>query len=403
MKNITKFKFILASILLTILATVASSGAAMAAQVDYNNPNNQPVQTPRFNFYTNVPNGIGNEADFVTLRKSSGDPTVPASINNFIDPVNATCTVGEKFDIRTYIHNGANVEFNNNGTGTAVAKNVNVAMKAPLGKNAKNFTFSSTISASNADSVQDNGTLNCSDEVQLKLVPQTVKVYTKHIGWTNASDSSINGNLAIGSREAGSGTQWGCWDDRVIVVYVVEVVAKPQPPTPIYTCDAILVEKIGEKKYKFGVRYTANNGAALKSVSYNFGDSNNKTVSASPFTAEHAYSKAGEFKVTTKLSFTVNGEEKIVEDTKCGTTIKTSVTPCPTNPSLPKDDPRCEPCPLPGKQDLPKDDPKCKETPVTEIPKTGAGEIVAGLFGTSATAYGAYAWVASRRALKDIR
>ena len=392
----------LANLFLAILATTVLSSSVLAVQIDYNNPNNQPIQTPRFNAYTNVPNGIGNEANFVTLRKSNGDPTAPASINNFIDPVDATCTVGEKFDIRTYIHNSANTEFNNNGTGTGVAKNVNVAMQAPLSKSSKNFIFSSTISASNADSVQDNGTLNCGEEVQLKLVPQTVKVYTRHLGWNSASDSSVNGSLAIGSREAGSGTQWGCWDDRIIVVYVVEVVAKPQPPTPVYTCDAITVEKIGERKYRFGVRYTANNGATLKSTTYNFGNGSSKETTT-PFKADHEYAKAGEYKVTTKLVFTVNGEEKIVEDAKCGTTIKTSVTPCPTNPSLPKDDPKCEPCPLPGKQDLAKDDPKCKETTVVEIPKTGAGEIVAGLFGTSATAYGAYAWVASRRALKDIR
>ena len=384
-------KFILSVFTLSFFVlTLNTASSVYAAQIDYNNPNNQPIQNPTFNAYTNVPAGVGNEADFVRLRKSNGDPTVPANQNDFSDPLSNGCSVGQKFDIRTYIHNSANTEFNNNGNGSAVAHNVTVAMKAPLGQTAKKFTFESSVSSSNATSVTDTGTLNCDNEVQLKLVPQTVKVYTKHLGWNSATDSAVNGSLKVGSRVAGSGDQWGCWEDRIVVVYVVEVVAKPQPPTPTYTCDAITIEKIGERKYLFGIRYTAINGASLKSVAYDFGDSNSKTVSTTPFSAEHEYAKAGEYKVTTTLTFMVNNKDKAVTDSKCATTIKTSVTPCPINPSLPKDSPDCKETPT-------------SQPPVTEIPSTGAGEIIAGLFGTSATAYGAYAWVASRRALKNIK
>ena len=89
--------------------------------------------------YTNTPAGIGNEADFVRLRKSTGDPKVPAVQNDFSDPLNAACVVGEKFDVRTYVHNGANDEFNDNGNGSSVAHNVMVAMQAQLGVTKKNF------------------------------------------------------------------------------------------------------------------------------------------------------------------------------------------------------------------------------------------------------------------------
>ncbi|MDQ5912609.1 MAG: hypothetical protein QG659_31 [Patescibacteria group bacterium] len=385
MKYTSLFKKLMLPILV-LGSILVGVNQVQAAQIPYvPGQKLQTSQTPVFNPFTNIPAGVGDESDFVKLRKSSGDPTVPAATNNFIDPVNATCTAGEKFDIRTYIHNGADDDYNQNGAGSAVAHNVNVAMTAPLGQTSKKFTFSSTISASNAASVTDQGTLNCTNEVQLKLVPQSVKVYAQHLGWNSAADGSVNGNLKVGSRVAGSGDQWGCWEDRIVVVYVVEVVAKPQPPAPVYTCDAITAEKIGDRKYRFGVRYTATNGATLKSVNYIFGDNNSKKVEATPFTVEHEYAKAGEYKITTNLVFTVDGEEKTVTDAKCATTIKTSVTPCPTNPNLPIDSPDCKEVPKP---------------PVTTIPSTGVGGILAGLTGTTAAAYSAYAYYESRRNLK---
>lgn len=378
MKTLKIKKTLLMALLVAGTVLLSSANSVFAAQIDYNDPNNQPIQNARFNAYTNVPGGIGDEADFVELRTSSGDPTVPATQNNFIDPVNAACNVGEKFDIRTYIHNSANTEFNDNGNGTAVAKNVNVAMTAPFGTAGKSFTFRSVISASNADSVTDTGKLNCTNNVQLKLVPQTVKVYTKALGWTNGPDSAVNGNLAIGSRVAGSGTQWGCWDDRVIVVYVVEVVAVPA--TPVYACDALDVTRIGdlkkERKYSYTVRYTAKNGATIKSVRYNFGDDKNQTLTATPFTAEHTYAKDGKYKVTTDLVFTVSGQEKTVTDAKCTSVIDTSVEQPPVVPPV--------------------------TPPVTTIPSTGVGGIVVGLLGSSAAGYGAYAYFESKRTLKNL-
>lgn len=397
--------FITKALLTLAVVALGTFGLAAKSHAIVYDPNN-PVPTsttPAFNVFTNVPNYIGDESDFVRLRNSNGDPTVPANQNNFVDPLNSACAIGSKFDIRTYSHNGADPSRNNNGSGTAVAHNVNVAMTAPLGVTGKNFTFRSTISASNATSVTDNGTLNCATNVRLKLVPQTVKVYSNHTGWVNAPDSSVNGNLKIGSRVAGSGDQWACWDDRMVVVYTVEVIAVP--PAPVYTCDALTVSRIGdlkkERKYSFAIRYTANNGATLKSVKYNFGDNTNQTVAAAPFSTQHAYAKDGEYKVTTDLVFTVNGEEKTVTDAKCAATIKTSVEePCPTKPSVPKDSPECTVCPY--NPNLPKDSPDCKQPPVTTIPSTGIGGIVTGLLGSSVASYGAYAYLESKKSLAKL-
>lgn len=216
------------------LFTVMGSGVARAAQIPYVEGQALPApNTPAFNIYTNVPSGVGNEADFVKLRKSNGDPTVPATTNNFIDPVDATCNVGEKFDVRTYIHNGANADANNNGSGTAVAHNVVLKMHAPLNVKDNKFAFASTVSATNAVAVSDIGTLNCGKDAELKLVPNTVHVYSTPYGWKSADDSAVNGSMNIGSPNFGTSDQWGCWQYRVVVVYTVEV--KPVPPTPTPT------------------------------------------------------------------------------------------------------------------------------------------------------------------------
>ena len=387
-----KLSFLKKAVLsLAVAATVLGTGSAYAAQIDYNNPNNQPIQKPVFNTYTNVPAGIGNEADFVNLRKSNGDPTVPAATNNFIDPVNAACAVGEKFDIRTYVHNGANTEYNNNGSGTAVAHNVNVAMQAQLGVTKKNFVFTSTISASNAASVTDTGKLNCASDVRLKLVPQTVKVYSKFTGFSSAPDSAVNGNLKVGSRTAGSGDQWGCWEDRIMVVYVVEVVEAPKPVTPSAVCNLLTVENLGGLKYKYTLSATGKNGATFVNAGYNFGDN---TTATTGLTTEHTYAADGTYTTTATPVFTANGANvPVPANEKCKVTIKTTI---------PKEN-----CPIPGKEQFPVGSKECQETPVTppvtEIPSTGAGSAVTGLIGTSSIAYGAFSLFQKRRALKNLK
>jgi len=424
MKNYISFikKALIAVTAITALTTGIVS-TVHAAQIPYVPGQDLPsLQNPVFNTYTNIPNGVGDESDFVRLRVSTGDPKVPATQQNYIDPVNSSCNVGDKFDIRTYSHNGADNDYNQNGSGSAVAHNVSVAQTSPLGVTGKKFTFKSVISASNAASVTDTGVLNCTNSVQLKLVPHTVKAYSLHTGWTDAPDSAVNGSLKIGSEVAGSGDQWGCWDDRVWVVYTVEVVAAPQPP--VYTCDALTVERIGdlkkERNYKYTVNYTVKNGAVLKSVVYNFGDNTTPaTVTTAPFSTTHMYAKDGTYKTTTDLTFTVNGQDKVVTDAKCAKDINTSVeVPCATNPSLPKDSPQCTVCTT--NPSLPKDSPQCtvceynsnlpkdskdcvKPTvPVTTIPSTGIGGIITGLLGSSAAGYGAYAYFESKKSLAKL-
>lgn len=361
-----------AAVLATIAIALIGSARVSAAQIPYNPGGTGTSTTPAFNVFTGVPNGVGNEADFVKLRTSTGDPKVVPTANPFIDPVNDDCKVGDMYDIRTYVHNGADPRYNNNGSGTAVARNTHVSMSAPVNQTGKNFTFRSVISASNANSVVDTGTLNCGSDVRLELVPQSVHVYSKNTGWNKVADGSVNGTLKIGSEVLGSGDVFACWDGRVLVVYVVKVVEVPQEP--VYTCDLLTVTKIADRKYKFDVKYTARNGATFKEVRFDYGDGQTGTD------AEHTFAKDGTYNVVATAVFMVNGQERTATSDACAK----QVTVTPKN------------CPVPGKEHLPEDSSECVETP-TVLPETGAAGL-AGIFATvSAAGAGAHQFVTRRR------
>ncbi len=318
MKNIKSLisKGLLAG-LFSAVALFGLTNTAQAAQIDYSNPGNLPsIETPVFNTYTNVPNGVANEADFVRIRPSTGDPidngTNGAKNMLYTNKLAVPCAVGAKYDVRTYIHNGADDDFNANGTGSAVAHGVKLAMSAPLGQSSTTFKFSSTVSASNAASVSDDATLLCDNNVELKLIPQTVKIYSKSLGYNTLPNSAVNGTTSIGSNVLGSGDVWGCWDSRVIVVYAVEVVAAKEP---VKKCDSLTSVAIADRKYRFTVNATAQNGATISEYQFNFGDG--KTATSTTNTIEHEYTAAGNYTVTASVKFMVNGQSYVVTGDNC--------------------------------------------------------------------------------------
>lgn len=234
----------------------------------------------------------------------------------------------------------------------------------------------------------------------------------------------------------------------------VKVTVENPPAAPEYKCDALAARLIKEadRSYAYDLSYTVKNGATLKTVDFDFGDGKTKkdVAPADLKNVTHSYEKAGSYKTIATLHFNVNGA---VKDVKCETSITISPEMCPLNPSLPKDDEGCKPCPVPGKEQypvgspeckencpvpgkedlpkdspdcvedkehcdvpgkehLPKDSPDCKETPVTpetpqtpetpaELPKTGASDFILGGLGLSSLAAAGYYWIASRRSLVD--
>jgi len=166
---------------------------------------------------------------------------------------------------------------------------------------------------------------------------------------------------------------------------------------PIAKCDALALRTISaeQRRYAYDLSYTAENGAILKTVDFNFGDGTNQNgvTPEGLKNIEHTYAKAGTYTTTAALHFTVDGA---TVDKTCEVRVTTSPEMCPLNPTLPKDDPRCAPCPIPGKEKYPKDSPECV-TPVTELPQTGPMDMAMGGMGVTMLVVAGYYYLASRR------
>jgi len=374
MKTFTFIKRTLAGLAIVPVLAFGFMARVQAAQIPFQEGVSPTSTTPIFNQFTGVPT-TGDESDFVRLRTSNGDPTANAATNQFVDPVTATCNVGDKFDVRTYVHNGASQDFNNNGTGTAVAHDTTVSLTAPLNTTSNKFVFDSTISASNAASVTDHGTLNCGNNVRLEV---SSHVFSSTVtGWVDRGTTGVNGSIKIGSHDATSGDVWACFDQRVMVVYTVKVVAAPTPPPiAVTTCDMLTLTptavKTGEK-VTAKVNFTATNGATFKSAVVNFGDSSANVNSASngTFSVDHTYTVANTYDVTAVLKFMVNGQEVTASDANCKAKITVTTTP---------------PAVLPA---------------ATELPNTGSGAI-AGIFALTTLAGATLHNVVARRRTQKI-
>lgn len=300
----------------------AGGGTALAAQIPYVPGQPLPVTpAPVFNIFSNIPFGVGDESDFVRVRPGNGDSTDSGTNGDrnalYTDTLSAACNTGDLYDVRTYVHNGADPESNDNGTGTGIAKGVKLAMTVKLGVTDDSFPFTSTLTSTNTASVTDTGTLNCGRNVRLELVPTSVKAFTSTLGWTDVSVNAVNGQINIGSHVMNSGDVWGCWDERIQIVYTVKVVEIPTPPpAPIYSCDLLTnTGKISDKRYGFKVTFTAKNGATLKDVTYVYSDG---TTDTDGDTTAHTFSDTNPTKkVTATANFTVNGQVKADTDAKC--------------------------------------------------------------------------------------
>lgn len=117
-----------------------------------------------------------------------------------------------------------------------------------------------------------------------------------------------------------------------------------ETPAPVYACESFTLSKNTVKvneKFKANVKVTAQNGAQFKLATFTFGDEGNgekfvtNAITDNTVSAEHAYSKEGDYAPRVKLEFTVNGETKVVEDSKCAAQIKVEKQVLATTTSLP--------------------------------------------------------------------
>ncbi len=157
-----------------------------------------------------------------------------------------------------------------------------------------------------------------------------------------------------------------------------------QPSQPKYSCDLLKATKVSGLQYRYEVNYTAENGAQIKSFSYDFGDQTGPMVTDKNV-VEHTYAQPGDYPAKVTLTFTVDGQDKVVTSDKCATVINTEKPMCT----------------VPGKEHLPPDSPECRETPPgtppSEIPDTGAGDLVGLFVATTVAGSLAYKMVWARR------
>ncbi len=153
------------------------------------------------------------------------------------------------------------------------------------------------------------------------------------------------------------------------------------PVTPVFTCDLLEANSLGDRKFSYTVHYTAKN-ATFKQVSYNFGDGSAPMLTDKT-TVEHTYAADGTYTTKATVTFTVDGVDKTATSQACASTISAST---------PKDH-----CPIPGKENLPKNSPECATTPTT-LPNTGAGGNMAAIFAaTTVAGIAAYQVFVTRR------
>jgi uncharacterized repeat protein (TIGR01451 family) len=137
---------------------------------------------------------------------------------------------------------------------------------------------------------------------------------------------------------------------------------------PAYSCDLLEVKQLGDRKISATVRYTANNGAEFKNVTFNFGDGSTPLVTDKT-TVEYTYAKDGSFDISAAVRVNLNGKEEVVTGEVCTSKV-TFESGKPVEPETP--------------------------TTPTELPNTGAGS-VAGIV-AAVTAAGAVSHnVVSRR------
>lgn len=139
---------------------------------------------------------------------------------------------------------------------------------------------------------------------------------------------------------------------------------------PAYACEALDVADLGNNSYRFSVRVKTEGGATVNKYIYNFGDATEE-LNTDQSVVDHTYAKPGQYNIVARVLFNVGNEQK---EARC--TAQVVVPEVPTTPP---------------------------STPVSFIPETGPVEVVAGIFGTSATAYGVMSFVESRRALKKVK
>lgn len=452
-KSVSK-KFLAAFVALLIIASPMTALAAWGPDrptFDYNDSVGRKGSQngPVFNSFINAPN-YGDERNFVTV--SDGDKaTWVGSVAGQVD---------KEVQVRAYVHNNANQDTNASGKGVAV--NTRVRFYIPTGL-ANSFDVAGYVSADNAAPGRVYDTANVVNQAQafsLSYVPGSAKLYNNgpFKNGVAVSDDVVGQNGAQIGYDALNGSLPGCFDYKAVVIIRVKVKAPKLQLSKKVTVpgSSTWSESLKAKKgdtVSWLIDYKNTGSEVINNLTIRDAVPAGLTVVPGSITWFDAARPNGQQLADTALgsagvnlgNYAPNGggyirfrtvvgdlkdcvaknvaygrgdsvkevsDDAVVTQENC----KPPVDKCPTNPSLPKDSPECTVCPTnpnlpknspkctvcPYNPNLPKDSKDCVKPPVTTIPSTGIGGIVTGLLGSSAAAYGAYAYVESRRTLKKL-
>ena len=304
--------------------------APAVAAIPYD-PNSQGLSQPGFNVYAGTPY-YGNENDFLQGKEKGA--------STYTDPVNSACNNGQQFALRTYVHNGANPAYNNNGSGQGVAHGTKVKVALPGVNEASSFNINSTISASNASSVSDGLVINCgSKKVKLSYVAGSAYQYSTLGGNHALSDSIVTTGAAIGTHSP-NGDVWGCWDQRVYVFITVEVkeVPKEEPKKSLGECKLLKVQTESNRKVTADISTTVENAQIIGyKIDWGDGTTSNKQSDS------HTYAKDGTYTITAHVLVKFHDgkqEWKTANACKMKVTFKPGQPPVVVPPETPKELPK---------------------------------------------------------------
>jgi len=146
----------------------------------------------------------------------------------------------------------------------------------------------------------------------------------------------------------------------VTPVCTQKVIVEQAPATPIFSCDLLKAELIDGRKYRLTTSVTAEGGATVRRLFYNFGDGTAE-LTTDKTTLEHTYPEQGEFATTVRVEFAANNTTLVVTSAKCRVIVTT------------------------------------KKTPPTALPNTGPGDVVGIFAATTAIAAFAHRFALGRK------
>ncbi len=361
MKNLTIFKK--AAVGIVALATSLLMNGAAVSAIPYTGDSTPPSPVPAFNVFTGVPN-IGNESDFLRSRVPTSDSD---SSTPYVDPLSTSCANGQKIQMRVYVHNGASQDANNGGSGPSVAHNVKVKVNLDNSTAKSTFDPSATISSSNAGVVTDGAVINCNGKsVKLKYVFGSASAFSIGTGVVAVNEGLLLTTGAPIRSQAVAGDVWGCWNERVYLIFTVQVEEVPETPPSLGECKTVTFD-VDNKTRKVSVSNIQANLTNATVVGYKI-DFGEGTVSTAA-TADHVFTAdSGTITVSVQIQFADSHTEL---KTAAGCIKQVNFTKTPTTPT---------PTPTP-----------------TTLPNTGPGD-VAGIF-AAVTVAGAlfHKYVLSRR------